>query len=166
LVDVNWTLLAQAANFLILVALVTFFAYKPVAKIMNERQQKIAESIENAENLKWAAEKIKAEHEHAMAKAREEAAIIIEKAKKTAEEASAQIMSEVHAEKDNLMRIAKEQIEQEKLNALLAMRTEVVSLSMQLAGKVVEQKLDAEMDQKLIAEFLDEITSKPGGLPC
>ena len=166
MVDINWTLVAQIFNFLILVGIVALFAYKPIVKVMDERQKLIAESMEHAETVRLAAQKARVEYESHMAEARAQAQEIVDKAKKSAGDAYEQMLSEARAEQEQLLKAAKEQIEREKVNALLAVRSEVISLSMQLAGKVVEKKLDEETDKKLIDEFLEEITSKSGGLPC
>ena len=166
MVDINYTLIAQIVNFLILVAVVSWFAYKPIIKIMEERQNKIAADLQNAENVKIEAQNVKKEYDRQLAEARSEAQVIIDKANKTAKEAYDQMLAQAREEQENIFRTAKEQIEREKANALLEVRSEVVSLSMQLASKVVEKKIDAEADQKLINEFLDEITNKSGGLPC
>ena len=166
MVDINYTLIAQIVNFLLLVAVVSWFGYKPIMKIMEERQNKIATDLQNAENTKAEAQNVKKEYERQLAEARSEAQAIIDKANKTAKEAYDQMLAQAREEQENIFRTAKEQIEREKANALLEVRNEVVSLSMQLASKVVEKKMDAEADQKLINEFLDEITNKSGGLPC
>ena len=166
MVDINWTLIAQVVNFLLLVAVVSFFGYKPIVNILDERQRRIADSLQGAEDAKIAAQKVKQEYERQLADARSEAQAIIDKANKTAKDAYDQMLVKAREEQENIFKTAKEQIEREKANALLEVRSEVVSLSMQLASKVVEKKIDAETDQKLINDFLDEITSKSGGLPC
>ena len=166
MIDINWTLLAQIFNFLLLLAVVSLFAYKPVIRIMEERQQKIADNLENAENTKVEAQKLKAEYERQLAQARAESQAIIDKAGKAAADAYEQMMAKAREDQESLFKAAKEQIEREKVNALLEVRGEVVSLSMLLASKVVEKKLDAEADKKLINDFLNEITDKSGGLPC
>lgn len=166
MVDINWTLIAQVVNFLLLVAVVAWFGYKPIMNIIEERQSSIANNLQSAEDARVEANKIKQEYERQLADARSEAQAIIDKANKTAKEAYDQMLAQAREEQENIFKTAKEQIEREKSNALLELRGEVVSLSMQLASKVVEKKIDAETDQKLINEFLDEITSKSGGLPC
>ncbi len=166
MVDINWTMLAQIFNFLLLVGVLSFFAYKPIIKIMDERRKMINTDLENAEKVRLEAEKIKEDYEKQMGNARAEAQAIIDKANKAATEAYDQRLSQAREEQERVLKSAKEQIEREKINALLEVRAEVVSLSMQLASKVVDQKLDAEADQKLINDFLNEITNKSGGLPC
>lgn len=166
MVDINWTLVAQVFNFLILVAIISFFGYKPLVKVLDERQKVITDSLQSAEDAKTEAQKLKQEYDRQLAEARSEAQAIIDKANKTAKDAYDQMLAKAREEQENIFKTAKEQIEREKSNALLEVRSEVVSLSMQLASKVVEKKIDTEADQKLINDFLDEITSKSGGLPC
>lgn len=166
MVDINYTLIAQIFNFLLLVAVVSWFGYKPIVKIMQDRQDKIATDLQTAENAKTEAQNVKKEYERQLAEARSEAQAIIDKANKAAKDAYDQMLAQAREEQESIFKTAKDQIEREKANALLEVRSEVVSLSMQLASKVVEKKIDAEADQKIINEFLDEITNKSGGLPC
>ena len=166
LVDINYTLVAQIVNFLILVVVVSWFAYKPIMKIMDERQSKIATDLKNAEDTKIEAQNVKKEYERQLTEARSEAQAIIDKANKTAKEAYDQMLAQAREEQENIFKTAKEQIEREKANALLEVRGEVVSLSMQLASKVIAKKIDEQADKKIIDDFLDEITNKTGGLPC
>ncbi len=166
MVDINFTLLAQIFNFLLLVAVVSWFGYKPLVKVMDERRNKIATDLANAEAAKAAAGKIKEEYEAQLSNARVEAQEIIDRANKSATEAYNQMLVQAKEEQERIFKSAQEKIEREKVNALMEVRAEVVSLSMALAEKVVEKKLDKEADQKIINEFLDEITNKPGGLPC
>ncbi len=166
MVDINWTLIAQVFNFLILVAVVSWFGYKPMVKALEERQGKIVSDLASAEAAKLEAKKIKEEYDRQLATARTEAQAIIDKANKTAKEAYDQMLAKAREEQEQIFKAGKDQIEREKVNALLEVRKEVVSLSMLVAEKVVEKKIDSDADQKLINDFLDEITSKSGGLPC
>lgn len=166
LVDINWTLIAQVVNFLLLVGVVSWFGYKPVMNMIEERRNRIAKDLESAEAAKTEAVKVKRDYERQLLDARGEAQVIIDKANKAAKEVYDQMLAQAREEQEHIVKSAKEQIEREKVNALLEVRAEVVSLSMQLAGKVIDQKLDSAADQKLINEFLDEMTNKSGGLPC
>ena len=59
MIEINATIVAQVVNFLILVAILRALAYKPVAKMLQQRSDKIRESLERAEENKKASEKIK-----------------------------------------------------------------------------------------------------------
>ena len=55
---------------------------------------------------------------------------------------------------------AKERIEQEKQQALLDIRSEVIKLSTLIAGKIVNQKLNSANDQKLVTDIADDVLNK------
>ena len=63
-------------------------------------------------------------------------------------------------EKEQLMATAREHIEQEKQQAMLDVRTEVISLATEIAGKVVSEKLTGAEDQALIASTADKVLNK------
>ena len=62
MIDLNATLLIQIFNFLLLVALLTKFAYKPLMSMLAEREQRIAGSLEAAEQERQEAAKLKEEY--------------------------------------------------------------------------------------------------------
>ena len=86
MVDLNATLIAQIINFLILVAILTKVAYKPLMKALADRQAKIADSLATAEQEKQAAEKLKQEYLAQLTEARVQAQTIFDKAAKLAEQ--------------------------------------------------------------------------------
>lgn len=160
MVNFNATLIAQILNFLILVFVLAKFAYKPVVRIMDERKNKIAGDLEAAEKAKEDAEAVKAEYAEKLANARQEAQAIIDNARKTAQAAHDKIMAETKAEQEQIIASAKDAIALEKKKAMDDIRTQVVSLSMIAAGKIVEQKLGSEEDKKLAGEIVDSILKK------
>ena len=74
------TILAQMLNFFILVWLLARFAYKPLLAMMTERKERIAKDLEAAEKARVEAEGFKADYAAQIAKARQEAQQIVEKA--------------------------------------------------------------------------------------
>lgn len=160
MVNFNATLIAQILNFLILVFVLAKFAYKPVVRIMDERKNKIAGDLEAAEKAKEDAEAVKAEYAEKLANARQEAQAIIDNARKTAQAAHDKIMAETKAEQEQIIASAKDAIALEKKKAMDDIRTQVISLSMIAAGKIVEQKLGSEEDKKLAGEIVDSILKK------
>ena len=83
---IDGTLLVQLVNFIILVILLAKFAYKPIMKVLHERQAKIANSIESAENDEQKAKQVLAEYQKQLADARIAAQSIVDKAAKRAQE--------------------------------------------------------------------------------
>ena len=63
LIDLNGTLLFQFLNFFVLVAILAKFAYKPILKTLEDRRNKIASDLNNAQAARDAAEKMKADYQ-------------------------------------------------------------------------------------------------------
>ncbi|MGM9583411.1 MAG: F0F1 ATP synthase subunit B [Phascolarctobacterium sp.] len=157
MVNINATLIAQILNFLVLVFVLAKFVYKPVLGIMEERKNKIASDLENAEKAKNDAEAVKAEYAAKLADARQEAQAIIENARKTAQAAHDKIMADTKVEQEQYVAAQKEIIATEKKKAMDEVRAQVISLSMIAAGKIVEQKLNSEEDKKMASKIVDSI---------
>ena len=167
MVDLNGTLYAQIINFLILVAILTKFAYKPLVKALADRQAKIADSLETADKELAAAEQLKREYQEQLAQARIQAQGIVEKATKLAEQAKDEIMQEARAEHARLLKEAREEITREQQKAIIELRSEVVSLSMAAATKIIGHNIDAAANTQLVTNFINQLDEqKMGGLKC
>ena len=160
MVNINATLIAQILNFLFLVFILAKFAYKPLLKMMEDRKNKIAGDLENAEKAKADAEGIKAEYAAQLAVARQEAQEIVENARKTAQLAHDKIMTETKAEQEQAIASAKDAIAREKQQALGDIRAQVINLSLIAASKIVEQKLGSEEDKKLAGDIVDAVLKR------
>jgi F-type H+-transporting ATPase subunit b len=157
LASINATLIAQILNFLILLAILAKFAYKPLLNVMEERRNRIANDLDSAEKTRLEAESLKAEYTQQLADARQQATEIVEKANKIAQNLHDEMVEQARVEKEEMMASAKERIEQEKQQAMLDIRSEVIALSTMIAGKIVDQKLNSAEDQKLVAAAADTV---------
>lgn len=167
MIDINATLIAQIINFVILLAILAKFAWKPIMQALEDRQNKIAGDLANAEKEREAAENLRQEYQQQLAEARAQAQSIIDKATKLAEQTKDQIIEEARAENARLLKAAEEQIAVERERALAQMRSEVVALSMAAATKIIEQNLDTNANAKLVADFINNLDDKKiGGLKC
>ncbi|WP_296002929.1 F0F1 ATP synthase subunit B [uncultured Veillonella sp.] len=158
------TILAQMLNFFILVWILHRFAYKPLVGMMNARKEQIANDLASAEQSRLEAEQIKADYAAQIAKARQEAQEIVEKAHhqaklSTAEEVAA-ARSQIETEKER----ARQDIAIERDRAMNSLRNEVVSLSVAMAGKVVAKDMNSETNTKLIEDAIRQLDSKTIGL--
>lgn len=167
MVDLNWTLVAQVLNFLILFALLKIFAFKPFMKMLDERREKIEGSIKSAEQDRNEAQALLEDYKKQLAQARLEAQAIVDKANKLAsEERDAQILATKN-EIERMRRQAQEEITREREQAVAQLKAEVVALSMAAATKIVESNIDAAANEKLVGEFIDQLDHvKTGGMPC
>lgn len=130
------TIVAQILNFLILVLILKFVAYKPVMKMLKEREEKIARSIDAAEADEQKAKELLAEYNKQLADARIKAQEIVDKAMKRAQEERDASVAETRREIEQMRKAAKEDIARERERAAMQLRGEMVALSMQAAGKL------------------------------
>ena len=157
MISINATLIAQILNFIVLLWVLAKFAYKPLIKAMDNRRNRIINDLDTAEQTRLDAEALKAQYVEQLANARQEATDIVDKANKVAQNLHDDFMEQARAEKAAMMVTAKERIEQDKQQALVDIRTQVIDLSTQIASKVVNQKLNSGEDQKLFADATDFI---------
>lgn len=160
MVNINATLIAQILNFIVLLAILAKFAYKPLLKAMDDRRNRIITDLDSAEQSRLDAEALKEQYAEQLAAARQEATEIVDKANKIAQNLHDELVEQAHAEKDAMMASAKERIEQDKKQALLEIRTEVIKLSTVIAGKIVNQKLNSAEDQKLVEGITDKVLAE------
>jgi F-type H+-transporting ATPase subunit b len=157
MVSINATLIAQILNFIVLLWVLAKFAYKPLIKAMDDRRNRIINDLDSAEQTRLDAEALKAQYVEQLANARQEATGIVDKANKVAQNLHDEFVEQARAEKDAMMATAKERIEQDKKQALVDIRTQVIALSTQIACKVANQKLNSAEDQKLVADATDQV---------
>ena len=160
MVDVNATLIAQILNFLVLLAILAKFAYKPLLKAMDDRRNRIINDLDSAEQTRLDAEALKEQYAEQLAGARQEATEIVNKANQIAQNLHDELVEQAPVEQEALLANAKERIEQEKQQALLDIRSEVIKLSTLIAGKIVNQKLNSANDQKLVTDIADDVLNK------
>ena len=163
----NMTLIAQVVNFLILVAILAKFAYKPLLKAMADRQARIANDLQSAEQERVAAQQLHKEYLDQMAQAKAQSQAILDKAVKTAESMKQEILEEARLENARLLKSAQDEIARQTELAIAGLREEVVTLSLAAAAKVIDKEMNSETNTKLVADFIEKWDEKKvGNLPC
>lgn len=150
-------IVVQLVSFIILLILLRKFAFGPLMGIMKKREEHIANEIEAAEKARQEAQKVAAEQAEALKAARQDAAELIENAKKLGEQQQKDIIEAAKVEATRLKDAAVKEIQQEKDQAITALREQVASLSVLIASKVIEKELNEQDQQKLIDEYIKEV---------
>ncbi|MFB6466231.1 F0F1 ATP synthase subunit B [Cytobacillus sp. Hz8] len=146
----------QLAMFLILLALLKKFAWGPLMGIMKQREEHIANEINEAEQSRLEVKKLLDEQQSILKEARLEAQNLIENAKKQGDVQRDEIIVLARTEAERVKESAKLEIEQQKEKAVAAIRDQVASLSVLIASKVIEKELSVEDQEKLINEYIQE----------
>ena len=154
MVSVNYTIIAQIVNFIILLWILAKFAYKPLLKAMDDRRNRIVKDLDSAEHARKEAETLKLEYANQLKTARKEASDIIANA--DAQKLHDEALAQAQKERDALLESGRERVEAEKKKALLDVREQVIALSTEIASRVLQAKLTSEEDQALVARKTDE----------
>lgn len=152
-INITW-LLAQIVNVGLLIFLLWRLAYKPVLKMMNDRRQKIQESLDYAEKVKQDAAAQQKEFDQKLEAMRREMASAAASAAQAGEKERETILAQAREEARKLVEQARGQIDYERKQMLSELRDEVVRLSMLTTQKVVGSSLDENAHRKLVNEFL------------
>lgn len=146
----------QLIMFIILLALLKKFAWKPLMGIMKQREEHISSEINAAEQSGLEAKKLLEEQRTLLKEARAEAQVLIENAKKQGDLQRDEIIVIARSEAERIKEAAKLEIDQQKEKAVAAIREQVASLSVLIASKVIEKELDAKDQDQLINEYIKE----------
>ena len=158
------TILAQMLNFFILVWILARFAYKPLVSMMQERKERIAKDLADAQAARNEAEQFKADYAAQIANARQESQQIVEKAVQQAEATTREQLAAAREQIEREKERARQDIVNERDRAMNNLRNEVISLSVAMATKVVAKDMDSETNTKLIEDAIAKLDSKTIGL--
>ena len=150
-------MIIQLITFIILLALITKFAWKPLMNVMQEREQHIASEIDQAEQSNQEAKRLMNEANDELKKTRQNAQQIIDDANETAKNQQADLIKAAKEEAARIKENARLEIEQERDKAIQALQTQVSSLSVQIASKVIEKELSETEQEKLINDYLEKV---------
>jgi F-type H+-transporting ATPase subunit b len=149
-------LITQIVTFIILFVLLRFVAYKPIMKMLDERSQRIKDSLEEADLVRQesaqAEDKVRQQLEEASREGQER----ISRALKSSEEMKAKAQEEARQQADALLQRARQEIQMERDEAINGVRREFADLTVLAAGKVIEESLDKEKHRELIDKVLEE----------
>jgi F-type H+-transporting ATPase subunit b len=147
-------LIAFVINFLLLFGLLTFVLYKPVMKMLDERQAKIKESMEQAEAIKQQSARSEQEIKAQLESSQKEAQKIINQAAQIGEQLKVEAKEEARLEAENIINKAKIEIQRQRERDIEDLRTQFADIAILAAGKVIKETLDKEKHRRLIEEVL------------
>ncbi len=154
-IDIN--MFWQIINFFILIFVFNKYLKKPLQRIIKERQSKISGDLEDAKRDKISASKAREEAEEILKKAKIEANRIVASSEKKADERKEEILREATAQRDKILKSAEIEVGKMQERARKEIRDEMQLLAVQLAEKIINEKLDSKANDLLIDNFIDEV---------
>jgi F-type H+-transporting ATPase subunit b len=145
--------------FLVLLAVLRTFAWKPVLQVLKQREEFIQDSIDGAKREREAADKLLVEYRMQIDHAREEATGIIEKGKRDAGDVARRVQAEARKEGEEMIARARREIQLAKDTAVKELYDRTAELVVQVAGQVVGKTLSVDEHRALVAESLERMES-------
>lgn len=148
-----WTIV----NFLLLVVVLGFFAWKPIIKALEDRENKIAQDKKEAQAAREDAKKIKEELEARLAGIAREAQEKVAQVEALANTQKQSIIEEAKHSSQRMVEQAKTEIEAQKKQAVKDIQKEVSGIALAAAAKLSKTKIDKTADEAIIKDMLDGI---------
>ena len=148
-----WTIL----TFLVLVALLAKFAWGPLLKALEERQESIRKSLDEAQRARVELEQVQQESARIVAQARVEAEDVISRSRADAERLREDLKQKARSEAEGIVKNAERQIQLETARAVRPIRNEAIDLAVMIASKVLQRKISKEDNERLIEEALAQV---------
>lgn len=134
------------------------YAVPPIMKALDERERRIKDSLESAEQALAKAEQISKDNQKALKEAEIQAQKIRKEALEEAELLRADKIEKAREEAGKIVEDAKRSVEQAKKQALIELRNEVAELAVRSASIIIEAELDQAKNKKLVDKFIGDIS--------
>jgi len=148
-----WTIVAFAITLWVLKR----YAFGPVQKLIDDRRDRIRQSIEEADRAREEARKLLEEHRALIGQAKSQAEEILAEARKVSDAQRERLRGEMEEDRQRRLEETQRQIDQATTQALGEIRREVASLSLLAAEKITRKTLTDADQQRLVDEALSEI---------
>jgi len=155
--NINLTIIGQAISFAIFVFLCMKYVWPPIMGALRERQDKIAQSLADAEQGAQRREEAEAEVETMLQDAKAQAAEIVAQAQKRGNEIIDESKATARSEGERLKAAAQSEIEQEVVTAREDLRKQVGSIAVAGAGKILGTEVNAESHAKVLDDLVGQL---------
>jgi F-type H+-transporting ATPase subunit b len=150
-----WTIL----TFLVLVFLLAKFAWRPLLAALEQRQQLIRQSLDEARQARQELARVKADSDRILAEARSKADEILSATRTDANRFREETKEHARAEAATIVKNAERQIERETAKAVHTIRQEAVAISFEIASKLLQRNVSQADNERLVEETLSRIGS-------
>ncbi len=149
-----WTLVI----FLILMFVLSKFAFRPITAAVAAREKALEDAIEQAKRDRTEAGDLLGQQRQLLEQAHGDAQRLIGEARGAGDRVRQQLLEQAHAQQQEMLERARKEIDDERLRAIADLRREAVDLAIVGAGKVIEKNLDDQTNRKLVEQFLATLT--------
>jgi len=152
---IDWKLfVAQIINFLVLLVILYKFLYRPILKMLDDREKKIEKSLKQAEEIEKNLFTSQGEKAKIVQEARNEAGKIIAESREMSEKLREDLTNKAKMEAQNMLEQGKKQLASEKEAMFKEIKGEVADMVKTAAEKILKEKMTADLDKKIIERGL------------
>jgi len=145
-------------TFLVMLALLAKFAFKPIAQALERRGQIIKQSLDDAETSRAEAKKLMEDYQKQIAAARIEAGKVVEEARVLGEKVRKEVVANAQTESTALVQRAQEEIQRQKDKGIQELKETVAGLSVQIASKVIEKEINEATHRQLVEDLIKDLS--------
>jgi F-type H+-transporting ATPase subunit b len=136
------------------------FAWKPIMKMLKEREESINSALHAADKAREDMQNLVSDNERQLVEAKNERDAILGEARKIREKIIEEARGKAGEEAQRIVESAKERIENEKMAAITELKNQIALLSIEIAEKLIREELSKDKKQEeLIKKMLDDIKS-------
>ena len=145
-------------TFLTVLFLLAKFAWKPILKSLHEREKGIEDALTESKRMREEMSKLQASNEDMMRQARAERDALLKEARDIRDKEISEAKAKAKAEADAMLGRAREDIRNEKNAAIVELRNQVADLSVQVAERILREKLgDTAAQKALVDKVMSEV---------
>lgn len=149
-----WTLIFTWINLFILYKIMKKLLFKPIMNIMEQRDREVGEMYSKAETAQKNAEELEKEYTEKLSDAKEEASRIVKEATHSATLRGEEIVREAQDKAKASIEKAEREIERERKNAANQVKSDIASIAVSLAEKIIEKDINESDYERLVEEYI------------
>lgn len=143
-------------NFLILIFVLGKFLYKPFIAMLEKRKNTIKEAFETADAKNAEAEQKLADYEKIIANVEAKGKEIVKEARKQADARANKIVEGAYIEADRILEAARQDIERERIKAIVEMKDEIGRLAVMASEKIMQKDIEITGHDKIVEQVIEE----------
>ena len=152
-----WTALFTLLNLVLTFLILKKYLFKPVNKMIDDRQQEIDSLYADANAAKEKAADLEADYTQRLAEAKDASAQILAEATQEANRRTDELIRQARLDADAIRAKAERDVELDRKKAVNEVKNDISRIALDIAGKVVEKELDPAEHERLIESFLNEM---------
>ncbi|MDD3369723.1 MAG: F0F1 ATP synthase subunit B [Lachnospiraceae bacterium] len=157
MLSLDWNLVFTIINVLIFYLLIKKFLFKPINKIVAEREKMINDQFTEAENKVKEAEELKAKYQESLNHAEEEGEAMMKESRGKAQDEYNDIIKAAHDRSTDILKRADEAAKEQKEKAVREVQNQIAELAIAAAAQVASMQTSSQKDGAVYDEFLSKV---------